>query len=786
MFALSRSMAASTSVRHVMRSRATQALMLNTARTAAAACCARFGTFRCFGSGVGVAQGPQRVPRAVATRPPVNVNSNMLPRIRTNVVVRAIPALGAHAQLVAFRSSPRRTMCTSAGADAGAVIEGVGTDDTDPDGLIPILIRIQEIVKYDLEFPRFIVLGNQSSGKTSALEALIGMDILPKGQDMITRRPLEVTMVRTGSGQWVEFEDREQYFDFEEVKNRIREENLSINGVTNEPLRIKVFAPHFHNLTLVDLPGYISAVKPPMPRTVPKQIQDMVQPYIDDERNIMLVVCSATEDLANSMGLAKAQQADKSGRRSMGVVTKCDLVKYKHTLVETLQNRNFPLGLGYIGVRCRTQTELEQGMGFDELIEKEGDFFERNDFSTSPGVRTGLPLLRKELSVTLLRKVADELPMILRKLDTAIDEVRKNESFLDTLSKEPNLKTVSKELESLVTQLHPAADSRRSFEEKLRADLHSLLAEMWSEATEASFDFHGSQLVTESEYQPGNVRPEARALLKAMNVESASDLGHMEQLPSMIIHGQSPLKDTSAGALHKYKRRSMAQGAISAYYRPAFPTETQSEHRRWNRELIDAVDHIIAEQEGVEKCFQLLLNSLRDFADQAETSKGPASKAHLARLFFRYLLERIANRIQEEGLEETVVGMLDREKRPYAEYPQVMSKLAAKRNHPKDFSWFFGDSNPQLRVPVYGRDWTEAYVDVVAARTADDIFRILSVRMLEPLIFECISYSLNMFRADKIVKEADKQTAYLQELERYRDVIAAAAERYHAGVHVDL
>jgi len=72
----------------------------------------------------------------------------------------------------------------------------------------------------------------------------------------------------------------------------------------------------------------------------------MIQPYIDDDRNIMLVVCSATEDLANSMGLAKAQEADVSGHRSMGVVTKCDLPKFRDTLIATLQNRNFPLGLG--------------------------------------------------------------------------------------------------------------------------------------------------------------------------------------------------------------------------------------------------------------------------------------------------------------------------------------------------------------------------------------------------------------------------------------------------------
>lgn len=60
------------------------------------------------------------------------------------------------------------------------------------------------------EFPRFIVIGNQSSGKTSVLEGLLGFDMLPKGQHMVTRRPLELTLVRTATGSWVEFEDKEK------------------------------------------------------------------------------------------------------------------------------------------------------------------------------------------------------------------------------------------------------------------------------------------------------------------------------------------------------------------------------------------------------------------------------------------------------------------------------------------------------------------------------------------------------------------------------------------------
>ena len=455
--------------------------------------------------------------------------------------------------------------------------------------------------------------------------------------------------------------------------------------------------------------------------------------------------------------------------------------------------------------------------------------------------------------------------------------------------------------QSLVNQLHPAADSRRSFEEKLRSDLHDLLHKLWSDATQNEFDFKGSQVVIESEYQVGtllswfvlscrcgyrvallwqvdNVRAEANRLLTKLDVESAAEIDYMNQFNGMMMcvraiepqcyallwrtvltHAPWTLQSWCVSSerhrrlcLACFQTASPGSGCLvrcvtgrasseagssdssceTAYYRPAFPNEPQRAHRKWNRELQAAVDNVIEQQDGVSQCFQLLLDSLREFSDSAETSKADPAKVNLARLFFRYLLEKIAARIQEEGLEETIVGMLDREKRPSAEYGQVISQLAGARNHPESLPYFFSDLNKQLRVPMYGRDWTEvrsgattahmvgivftglcaqAYMNVVGARTADDIFRILSVRMLEPLIFECISYSLNMFRADKIVKEADKQTAYvvvaavaamvanhmsvrliiwlhsyLRELERYRDIIAAAAERYHSDTTVNL
>lgn len=54
---------------------------------------------------------------------------------------------------------------------------------------------------------------------------------------------------------------------------------------------------------------------------------------------------------------------------------------------------------------------------------QEAEFFKHSGVADSLGVRVGLPLLRSELSRTLLRRVANDLPKIIAKLDDVIEKV---------------------------------------------------------------------------------------------------------------------------------------------------------------------------------------------------------------------------------------------------------------------------------------------------------------------------------------------------------------------------
>ena len=157
--------------------------------------------------------------------------------------------------------------------------------------LIPLVNRLQDVFNLvggtsAIDLPQIVVVGSQSSGKSSVLEGIVGKDFLPRGSDIVTRRPLVLQLIYTkptdskaeakgsfpwwisqvridGSfvAEWAEFLhlDNERFYDFDEVKQEIEAETARIAGnnkrVHAHPINLKIFSPRVVNLTLVDLPG---------------------------------------------------------------------------------------------------------------------------------------------------------------------------------------------------------------------------------------------------------------------------------------------------------------------------------------------------------------------------------------------------------------------------------------------------------------------------------------------------------------------------------------------------
>lgn len=210
--------------------------------------------------------------------------------------------------------------------------------------MIPIVNKLQDIFSQlgsssTIDLPQVAVVGSQSSGKSSVLEALVGRDFLPRGSDICTRRPLVLQLVHqpqrpagVDADEWGEFlhQPGRRYSDFREIRREIQAETDreagGNKGVSDRQIRLKIHSPNVLNITLVDLPGITKVPVGDQPTDIEARIRTMILSYIKHKTCIILAVSPANADLANSDALQMARQADPDGSRTIGVITKLDIM----------------------------------------------------------------------------------------------------------------------------------------------------------------------------------------------------------------------------------------------------------------------------------------------------------------------------------------------------------------------------------------------------------------------------------------------------------------------------
>lgn len=220
-----------------------------------------------------------------------------------------------------------------------------------------------------LELPQIVVVGGQSSGKSSVLESIVGRDFLPRGPQIVTRRPIHITLVNTPQTKkdWAEFlhKPNEKFFDFSKVRDEIETNTDLICGrnkdISNVPICLKIFSQRVVDLQLVDLPGITKVPTGDQPFDIEKRIQDLCIQYIKPKNSIIMAICPANNDLANSEALKISYQVDPRGERTIGVLTKIDIMDDGTNALDIIQGKVYRLKLGFIPVKCRSQRDIIEG-----------------------------------------------------------------------------------------------------------------------------------------------------------------------------------------------------------------------------------------------------------------------------------------------------------------------------------------------------------------------------------------------------------------------------------------
>ena len=192
---------------------------------------------------------------------------------------------------------------------------------------------IQDLVAAGLEkvpgfaLPRLAVVGEQSTGKTSLLESIVGSDLLPKAEELATRRPLFLKLkndpacttpiLQVGNSELaIEMVDTAELLKAR-VQSLTDEVAGSNGGIIAVPIYLHITAATCPDLTLVDLPGIAKnpLVNSDQGEDIEEVTKSLIESFIKSEETVILAVVPANMDAAASDALKLARKFDPDMKR---------------------------------------------------------------------------------------------------------------------------------------------------------------------------------------------------------------------------------------------------------------------------------------------------------------------------------------------------------------------------------------------------------------------------------------------------------------------------------------
>lgn len=299
--------------------------------------------------------------------------------------------------------------------------------------LISVVDELRDVgLQHYISLPRIAAIGTQSSGKSSAVESIVGIDFLPRGSGVVTRRPCELRMVHLNAQDyktdtaWAIFDNKpdKKFTNFDDVRKEIERQTDEIaglnKGIVNDPIVLTIYSTNAPDLSLIDLPGITRVPVKGSDQTedVEKLTRDMTLHYIKDPRTIILAVLPANQDMSVSDALQLARQVDPKGLRSIGVVTKIDIMDQGTDAGKMLRGEDVPLRLGYVGVKMRSQQDIQNGKPVKEALKDEKDWFDNHRvYGKLPPGLVGTPVLIDKLTQILFKHIRRFLPEIKKEIN---------------------------------------------------------------------------------------------------------------------------------------------------------------------------------------------------------------------------------------------------------------------------------------------------------------------------------------------------------------------------------
>ncbi|XP_022243093.1 dynamin-1-like [Limulus polyphemus] len=295
-------------------------------------------------------------------------------------------------------------------------------------------------VELEVDLPQIAVVGEQSAGKSSVLENFIGKEFLPRGTGVVTRRPLVIHLFYSPDKEYAIFnhQPNKTFTDFKEIQQEIIVETDRETGKTKnvsaKPITLRIYSPNvLQDLTVVDLPGLTKVPVGDQPKDIAVQIQNMVKEFISQPNCLILVVTPATQDIANSDVYKIQKDTKPAGERTIGVLTKLDLMDKGTDAREILENKIFPLKRGYIGIVSRSQKDVETNKDIKKALQDEYMFFKKHPSYKHLAHQMGTKYLQETLNKQLKAHIQECFPSVWSTLQHQLINMKREYEKLENI-----------------------------------------------------------------------------------------------------------------------------------------------------------------------------------------------------------------------------------------------------------------------------------------------------------------------------------------------------------------
>ncbi|XP_070758669.1 interferon-induced GTP-binding protein Mx isoform X2 [Enoplosus armatus] len=200
------------------------------------------------------------------------------------------------------------------------------------------------------------------------------------------------------------------------------------SGISEDLISLEIASPDVPDLTLIDLPGIARVAVKGQPENIGDQTKRLIQMFITKQETISLVVVPCNVDIATTEALNMAQRVDPEGERTLGILTKPDLVDKgtEETVVDVVHNEIIHLKKGYMIVKCRGQQEISEKVSLTEAMEREKAFFRDHVYFHTlyeEGHAT-VPKLAEKLTLELVHHIERSLPRLEEQIEQKLEETR--------------------------------------------------------------------------------------------------------------------------------------------------------------------------------------------------------------------------------------------------------------------------------------------------------------------------------------------------------------------------